>query len=481
MLALNAMMAAVSTFLFVLVATLAACSLSVSQGTFTRRTSNPTVIFCTSELEHFTSGGAGVVVADSARSLSLGGWRVLIVLDVVGDAQAALDTWRQRAIQTWGPASKPFKLDIELFLLSDLAKHAGFQHRAMNLMIWHKSEQWARAIKQIAGHIDAIEFWDCGAPAYHTLLWRLMDTRRYSSAAPGTNSSSPQIWIRTHGLHQAIVGGEDIALTSLFSMEKRALQLADAVIANSPGVAREYQTKHNLDPGRIAVIPPTLGTLATYDDPHRVFQHLSHDSTKTRSSIGAHTSILPKITDQKNILVYGKLARVKGPDIAAKAIVRVMRELSSSWSGSVVFAGDDVPCDIEPAIKMSTCILLSDVPPDFRHRFRFVGRVRRGALGSFAEEQRIAFVILPSRYETFCLAAHDAANFGLPVVLPRLPAYEGFFHDRQNALMFDGGSADDLARVCEMALSEGDLLRGIAGKHLRYPNPLIGYHQLVAW
>lgn len=48
----------------------------------------PSIIFCTSELEHLTAGGAGVVVADSARALVLAGWRVLIVIDIDDNGSA---------------------------------------------------------------------------------------------------------------------------------------------------------------------------------------------------------------------------------------------------------------------------------------------------------------------------------------------------------------------------------------------------------
>lgn len=104
--------------------------------------------------------------------------------------------------------------------------------------------------------------------------------------------------------------------------------------------------------------------------------------------------------------------------------VRVMRELGSAWRGVVVFAGDDMPCDVDARMNMSDCVMSTEVPDDLRFRFRFVGRIRRGTLGRFAIKERIRFVILSSRYETFCLAAHETAYFRLPVVLPRLHAYE---------------------------------------------------------
>jgi hypothetical protein len=167
--------------------------------------------------------------------------------------------------------------------------------------------------------------------------------------------------------------------------------------------------------------------------------------------------------------------------LAAKAFVQVMWDLSSIWNGSVVFAGEDMPCDDQPNSNMSTCILSSNVPQDLRGRFRFAGRIKRGSLGDLAIQERIRFVVLPSMYETFCLAAHEAAFARLPVVLPRLPAYEGYFFDGQNAFMFDTGSVEQLARVCKTALTDTSAYERMKAHQgaIAYPDPAVGYRRLT--
>jgi glycosyltransferase involved in cell wall biosynthesis len=126
---------------------------------------------------------------------------------------------------------------------------------------------------------------------------------------------------------------------------------------------------------------------------------------------------------------------------------------------------------------------LDSIPVDLRWRFRFTGRVRRGRLGLFARQARIRFAILPSRYETFCLAAHEAAFFGLQLILPRLPAYEAFFVDEngEHAFMFNGGSVDDLARTVRLALEvEGGAgLAKQSATTINYPDPAKLYGPLI--
>lgn len=466
----------------------------------------PSIVFCTSELEHLTTGGAGVVVADSARALAVAGWRVLIIIDIereeeeeektlggggkekpkaTGNTQRDVRAWLGHARKEWltpHQSSAPMTRHISSLdglavrTLSELAADWPPAPRKLplQLLLWRKSQQWARALERIGIHdFDAVEFWDCGGPAYHFLLWRERQRREAGrSMTPPT-----QIWTRTHGLHQAIQqdsnqSASHSGLAVVYHMETRALQLADAVIANSPGIARAYHHQHNLDPARIVVIPPTLGTLKSVGN--QGLHSLRRDDAA--SFMGEF-----RPSRNKNVLVYGKLQRVKGPDIAARALVQVMQELAGSWDGAAIFAGDEMPCDLDPTMNMSACILSYEVAPSLRHRFRFVGRLKRGTLGAWAQKEHIRLAILPSRYETFCLAAHEAAYFSIPVVLPRLPAYEGYFVDGRNALMFSGGSARDLARALRLAVTADDAIDRISTNayHISYPDPAQRYRQLL--
>lgn len=463
-------------------------------GQISRTWAPPTIVFCTSELETLTPGGAGVVVADSARALLRAGWHVVIVADIMGHdgvidddtTRAQLYEWRARAENAWvgslDTQAPPKRLvaALDVILLQDLVSMSSQVTRQANVneeksrplsrLLWQKSQLWSLAVHRIMDQMKivdvAFEFWDCGAAAYHTLLWR--------SQRKGGNLPSLRVWIRTHGLHQAIrQSNGDVdrpPLQTIYRMEMRALQMADAVIANSLGTAREYQRAHNLDPRRIVVIPPTLGTLSP-----------SIGLSLSQAAINPRLSSLTTHDAAANILVYGKLQKIKGPDIAAKALVRVMQDPSKRWRGTAIFAGDDMPCDTQPTLNMSSCILaLHVLPASLKDRFRFVGRIDRNMLGAFARENGIRAAILPSRYETFCLAAHEIAHLRIPVLLPRLPAYDGYFQDRSNALMFEAGSVNDLARAITMAVTDDGVINQIKNKrNITYPDPSLGYKKLI--
>jgi hypothetical protein len=441
-----------------------------------------------------------------------------------------ISAWLSRAKTAWASSSPgrhedntlapadALVVDLSVQSLSELAVVSSsssssaaayrdsIKRMGLQAAMWRKSLLWAKVVQRVGHQFDVIEFWDCGAPAYHALVWRLNARQRELANGPATRVQRPLIAVRTHGLYQAIQGRDEhssapwsssftgaftrtvttttttttttkapkTSLKTLFRTETRALQLADAVIANSPGTACAYTLDHGLDPRRVFTISPTLGTLVVTGRTHEARNDRRHSSLPSA----------PPSPDD-NILVYGKLQRVKGPDMAARALVQVMRDLApSEWRGSVIFAGDDQMCDVDPTIPMSACILAAEVPPIFRPRFRFTGRIKRGALGVFASENSVRLVILPSRYETFCLAAHEVAFFGLPIVLPQLPAYEGYFvDDGESAFMFSAGSPDDLHRVVKRAIAAAGAGAGNnnrpSRKRIRYSDPSREYRRLI--
>lgn len=119
-------------------------------------------------------------------------------------------------------------------------------------------------------------------------------------------------------------------------------------------------------------------------------------------------------------------------------------------------------------------------PSRFAGSISFRGRVRRATIGAFATKQGIRFAIMPSRYETFYLAAHEAALFGHLVVLPRLPAYKGYYVDG-HANTFICNSVDDLARVMKHVILDNSAVERIAKKSpsITYPDAAEGYRRML--
>jgi glycosyltransferase involved in cell wall biosynthesis len=67
-----------------------------------------------------------------------------------------------------------------------------------------------------------------------------------------------------------------------------------------------------------------------------------------------------------------------------------------------------------------------------------------------------AVTVLTSRYETFPMTAMEAMGFGCPLVASRIPSIEEFAEHDRNALLFQSGDSEDLARNLEALLDEPD-------------------------
>ncbi len=93
--------------------------------------------------------------------------------------------------------------------------------------------------------------------------------------------------------------------------------------------------------------------------------------------------------------------------------------------------------------------------------FEFLPAIDRRMLGALA--QRPCAAIVPSRFETFCLAAHELRAVGLPLLVAPLPAFVDYFSEEAGALLFDGtveGLASAILRIREDRELAERLFRG---------------------
>ena len=254
-----------------------------------------------------------------------------------------------------------------------------------------------------------IEFTDFEAPAWHALLNR-------SSLGLG----SIPIAVRIHGPVEAItdaVGVRPPPLDVLSEMERLVFRMADVVIAPSPSVAAWAAERYGIGLDRLVVGPPPMTSVPGHvwnprPEPHFVF--------------------------------YGRLAEAKGPHDLLASVVPVLR---SHPAATLSLIGPDGWSLIED--RPMSELLRSLIPEDLTERIILEGRLPRDeAIGRL---MRAWAVVLPSRFESFCLAAHEARRAGAPVVVPDLPAFDEF-EEKTGSLKYDGSTA---------ALSE--LLQAIAG------------------
>jgi glycosyltransferase involved in cell wall biosynthesis len=131
-------------------------------------------------------------------------------------------------------------------------------------------------------------------------------------------------------------------------------------------------------------------------------------------------------------LFYGKLQHLKGADVFVHAGVELARRLGEPVRFHLV--GKDVRRHLfAPGYQRQ---LRAYIPPELQHAFVFHGHIPPGRLPEVALQCSLA--VVPSRIETFCLAAHELNWIGVPLVLADLPAFSDYFVDGVNCRKFNG-------------------------------------------
>lgn len=255
-----------------------------------------------------------------------------------------------------------------------------------------RSRVIAEAVASVARPGDRVEFQDFEGLAFHALGHR---------AELGLESVS--FTVRFHGPYDLLAEAMDTRQDDWavpIAMEREAYGMADLVLVPVPGHRETVIDRYGVDPERVVVAPPPVGPLPRIErHPHRpVFA------------------------------VIGRLAEVKGsPDMVAAAL----RLLDQGVDLRVRFVGGD---GWSPTTGTTMSARLEAMIPE-RHRpaFEFLGPVDRPRLREVLGD--VTAVVVPSRFESFCLAAHEARSMGLPVVVTDLAAFRGLLDEDTGALV----------------------------------------------
>lgn len=251
--------------------------------------------------------------------------------------------------------------------------------------------------------------------------------------------------IRFHGpadLMFEAIGTEPPEISIARTMEAASFRMADRVVVPSPGIGRLATTRYDLDTDRILVAPPPRPDVRPL-----------------------HLEPSPEPT-----LVYvGRLGEVKGTHDLIEAAVPLLRKHLTT---RLVIIGED-GWSATANKPMSEWLTHSLIPEDLAARIELTGRLEGKAL-----DRRLAeawAVVVPSRFESFNLSAHEARARGLAVVVPDLPAFSGILDAETGALVYDG-SVPDLTRALETIITDDDLRYRLAGAPCpEYGDPLLPY------
>jgi glycosyltransferase involved in cell wall biosynthesis len=366
--------------------------------------------FVSDEISPGTKGGIGRLIAAAAKELHAAGWRVSFLLATTRP-QAA--TFRDFANQHL-PGARVYHLDD---LLTDLTPDEDIPLWGFHYLAYWQSYRIALALRRLCRNDkpDLIEFNDYRGLGAVTLAWRNLW---------GEDLAQVRCWVRLHGAYELWVKADDAEEHTreqwqTFSLERQALAQADGWIAPSPSVSDGYRDYYKLPHMRSVVSAPPY---AQYGPGHTHPRKWRADPPLTR-----------------RLLFYGKLQRIKGPDVLINAMIGLLKR--GSIDVELELVGQDVR---HPWLGSTERQLRRLIPPEFQDRFHFRGRQDPSALERLALSCDIA--IIPSRVETFCLAAHELNWIGIPLVLARLPAFVDLFSEGRTCRYFDG-TAEDLERV----------------------------------
>jgi len=281
---------------------------------------------------------------------------------------------------------------------------------------------------------DLIEFQDFDGLAFETLTHR-----------EDTGVTDVPIQVRFHGpadLMFSAIGSEPPEIQVARTMETESFRMADVVVAPSRPIARVVQERYGVEPDHVVIGQPPIDPVPAM-------------------------SLRP--TPYPTIVCVGRLGEVKGSHDLVHAAISVLREHSNA---RLVFIGED-GWSTTANESMLHWLRRELIPEDVAEQITFTGRLEGEAL--LTELAGAWMVVIPSRFESFNLVAHEVRGLGLPVILPDLPAFDGIFDASTGAEVYDG-TVEGLSGAIEHLIVDDSaraaLARARAPKH---KDPLLAY------
>lgn len=293
----------------------------------------------------------------------------------------------------------------------------------------------AEAVAALDPPPDLVEFQDFDGLG----LWALM--RRVSLGLTAVPMA-----VRMHGPIGLVldrIGIDESADPVLRTVEAEAFRMADLVIAPSSTMADLVGERFDLDRVRIGEppVPPV-------------------------------SPVEPAPAPGPEIVAYGRLGEEKGSETLLRAALPILADDPSSV---LRFIGPD-GWRIDTGQSMRE-YLRSLIPPAVADRVRFEPPIDRRDLGRTLAGAW--FAVFPSRFESFCLSAHECRALGLPVVLPQLPAFRPYFGYRTGALIYDG-TTRGLEAAMRTLINHPGMRQALADAPLpAYRDPLEPYHPVT--
>lgn len=388
------------------------------------------ICFVSYEIHPTTAGGVGVLLYNSAHILLEQGHEIIFLLDIPEHEYLQfVNTDRMNL---------PHPEHCKAYLVSNLIKDDTKKHYQFNSDFEKKSWEFHLACAEIVKleEPDIIEFFEfCGA-GYHAI----------SAKVCGLDYQETSLFVRLHNSLELIDQEQPSNIHSferyiMFAMEHQSIRLAERVISPS---------KTFLTEAYLPNYEPWFGK--TVDSKPALIERPSF-STKNK--------------DANIILFYGRLFGFKGVDVFVEAAVLYLLDNSNPRRFFYLVGYDsNLPPDREGSYQD---YLERKIPAKFKEYFVFTGRIVWRDLEGILP--KVLFAAIPSYFESFCYAAHELYEAGVPLIVSNISAFKDYFIDGENAIVFDG-SVGDLARKMALLSKNSTLQKKITRPYLVSDNPL---------
>ncbi|PRG13047.1 glycosyl transferase [Burkholderia multivorans] len=370
-------------------------------------------VFVTRELYPFTAGGIGRVIANildlpEFRAVGTDGETPSVAVVFLGEPLDQ-DRFRSRFPNVLLVDASP-QTYVEFDEVDKCRYVPADQYTTHRLHA--ESVRAMQALKRLErsnGFLSYIEFPDWGGSAFASLA-----ERRLGKAFVGST-----IAIRLHTCDSVLSAVEsthvDRTSLVLYDIERKALSECDLLIGQTAGSARVMQSILDFSDaewdGRLYIDAPPV-----VPDCGLAVQH----------------SIVP---DHETPIVFSsKIQRIKRPDVFIKGCCDFLVE-SRRYFGKVYILASVADVDYLAELRAL-------IPEELTDRFLFISDATKEVRFDVI---RRSVCIFPGNFESFCLAAYEAALSGAICVLNELnPAFgdESPWRNGLNCIKFDGSSAD---------------------------------------
>lgn len=391
------------------------------------------ICFATYEIHPTTWGGCGVLLHHASERLLRAGHEVIFLLDIP-IAYFERFNWEDRERFTNAHLCRAYHVDTlceEEFSFSP--------EDVPGTAAW-KSLRFAHALRTIEQHehIDFVEFFEYCGPAHYALAERLFE---------GSNPERPRSRIVGSRLHNSIELIDRHGATNnmsadrfaLYALERAALRRSEVILTPTPTYFEAYyRDEYRLDPRRVVVS----------QSPKLEFPKVTRRPD-------------PQSGDPFTIVYMGRVHQFKGVDQLIHAASALFRRRPDVAATIELIGPDNKE---SPLGESYFAYLRTLIPPDLRDRFRFAGHLDHEAIAD--RLNNALFGVFPNRFESFCYAAHEVYDAGVPVIVRDLPGWSDFFVHEHNALVYDGSTAA-LTRAMERLIDDAALRA-----RLTFPYPI---------